>query len=182
MIALSQKTKESENFKIWQAVEQAELVYKEPYYFHPSLKIKEALDKLVKSGSKFAVVRQYDQELGMVSEAAIREFFKMFPVDEEAKDEEFAGRQIQFQQMRWNVNDSLPNASFLENFNKTIRNSYGSEIVMYNSLSQEIKLDDQLNSFMLLKEEQKYRISDGRPSNLSNSDFIGSQISFGFNN
>ena len=84
--------------------------------------------------------------------------------------------------MRWNVNDSLPNASFLENFNKTLRNSYGSEIVMYNSLSQEIKLDDQLNSFMLIKEEQKYRISDGRPSNLSNSDFIGSQISFGFNN
>ena len=128
------------------------------------------------------MVRQYDQELGMVSEAAIKEFFKMFPVDEEVKDEEFAGRQVQFQQMRWNVNDSLPNASFLENFNKTLRNSYGSEIVMYNSLSQEIKLDDQLNSFMLIKEEQKYRISDGRPSNLSNSDFIGSQISFGFNN
>lgn len=71
----------------------------------------------------------------MVSEAAIKEFFKMFPVDEEVKDEEFAGRQVQFQQMRWNVNDSLSNASFLENFNKTLRNSYGNEIVMYNSLS-----------------------------------------------
>ena len=40
------------------------------------------------------MVRQYDQELGMVSEAAIKEFFKMFPVDEEVKDEEFAGRQV----------------------------------------------------------------------------------------
>lgn len=31
----------------------------------------------------------------MVSEAAIREFFRIFPVDEEAKEEEFAGMQLQ---------------------------------------------------------------------------------------
>ena len=31
----------------------------------------------------------------MVSEAAIREFFRIFPVDEEVKEEEFAGMQLQ---------------------------------------------------------------------------------------
>ena len=117
----------------------------------------------------------------MISEMAIKEFIKMIPTVEETKEEEFAGMQLQFQQICCNGNDSWPEGSFLDTFNKTLRNSYGNEIVMYNSLSQEIKLDDQFNSFTYMKEEKKYGISDGRPSNLNHSDFIGSQISFGFN-
>ena len=91
----------------------------------------------------------------MVSEAAIREFFRIFPVDEEAKEEEFAGMQLQLQQMRFNGNDSWREGSFLDNLNKTIRNSYGNEIVMHNNLSQEIKLDDLMNLSYLIEKENK---------------------------
>ena len=55
------------------------------------MKIKDAFEKLVSTKANFAVVKQYDQELGMVSEAAIREFFRIFPADEETKNEDFAG-------------------------------------------------------------------------------------------
>ena len=94
---MCQKTEESQNLKICEAVQNGQLVYKEPFYFSPGMKIKDAFEKLVSTKAKFAVVKQYDQELGMVSEAAIREFFRIFPADEETKNEDFARMQLQLQ-------------------------------------------------------------------------------------
>ena len=57
--------------------------------------------------------------------------------------------------MRINGNDSWRDGSFLDNLNKTIRNSYGNEIVMHNNLSQEIKLDDLMNLSYLIEKDNK---------------------------
>lgn len=75
-------------------------------------------------------------------------------------------------------------SSFLSNLNRTIRNSYGREFAVNNSISQEMRaIGSGQDSFIGMREETKFRHSDeaGRPSNLTHSNFIGSLESLGFN-
>ena len=96
----------------------------------------------------------------MVSEAAIKEVLDRIPKGhaEEVKDEEFADLYNQYQNWRGIGHGSVAGSSFLSNLNRTIRNSYGREFAVNNSISHEIKAIGASSSF--IREETKYRHSD----------------------
>ena len=114
----------------------------------------------------------------MVSEAAIRETLEKIPGQyaEEVKEDTFADLQQQYQSWKNKGNSSARGSSFLSNINRSIRNSYGKEFCINNTLSQELKeIEGQKGSFGIIN-NTKFRHSDeaGRPNNMSQSNFIGS--------
>ena len=114
----------------------------------------------------------------MVSEAVIRETLEKLPGQyaEEVKEDTFADLHQQYQSWKNKGNSSARGSSFLIDLNRSIRNSYGKEFCINNSLSQEIKaINGEKGSFGFIN-TQNFRNSDeaGRPNNMTHSNFIGS--------
>ena len=67
-----------------------ELEYKQPHFMDADMKIKPALQEFIMTQMRFAVVRYEHKELGMVSEAAIREVLDKLPGQyaEEVKEDD----------------------------------------------------------------------------------------------
>ena len=176
LIELCMSTKWT-TYKIYQAVKNGELAYREPYFMKADTKIKVALAEFITTQARFAVVRQYPKELGMVSEAAIREVLERLPGQyaEEVKEDTFTDLQRQYHDWKRRADSSARGSSFLSNLNRSIRHSYGREFGINNSsLSQEIApLNLNVGSFCFLPNG---RLSDqaGVPRNMTHSNFIGS--------
>ena len=58
-------------YKVFQAVRNKDLEYQQAYYIQHGATLTEALDIFESKRARFAVVRQYPKEVGMVSKAAV---------------------------------------------------------------------------------------------------------------
>lgn len=163
-------------YKIHQAIKNNDLVYKEPYYMEAGLKIRKALAEFAQTQARFAVVRQGHRELGMVSEAAIREVLDKLPGNdaEEEKQDEFDELQRQYHDWKYNADSSARGSSFLSNINRSIRHSYGRELgINHSRISHEIRpIELNRGSFGVM--DARKSDEAGVPRNMSHSNFIGS--------
>lgn len=136
LIKLCRSTKWT-TYKIWQAVKAGDLEYKPVTYVRKETTLRDALKVMLVQGSKFAVVKKGQREIGMVGETRLKEQLNMGGyIQEESKDDSYIG-QIHRKLKRWRESGSFNDnsresgrntSSFMNHNNRISKDGFGNEL------------------------------------------------------